>query len=785
MANNLKDDGLYVFDEDKRDQPKINEESLLVKIFNLIRNRYFVLAVAFCVFGVIILVMTALLQFSGFQKTISSSTKGLQKTYSVNAPRGDILDANGITLATTEEVNSLLISDAGLDDEKLNSMCLELSYLFDEYNCRSISGIDDYFKIDPFEFLASEEKTRLWQTNHNLFNLTEAAQGVIVTYSDNYVKSDPMIFFLYLRQKFNIDTALSDEEAFRIIRIRYQIFQDLWAFQNGTPVQIATDVPEELILLLEEQNYHFMGLIATKDYRRVYTPQAQLSCHVVGYVGNITQESLASLAPFGYQSSDIIGQSGVESQMERYLHGQAGTAAYSTWTEDGEDTMYFPSTYGEDAVAGSTVNLTIDSNLQKVGIEALKQYIEDAKNAELRDPKGYKTANAGAFVVMNCKSGAVLAMGSYPNFDPNDFVLAMTGDKQAEEQREYYLGMNEYEEIAGVDMPLWNRAIMSQYAPGSTFKMCTALAALETGAITLDDTWARCESPIDIGGWEFKCLEFPNDGHGPLNLNSATATSCNIYFMRVGVDTGIDNIDKMGERLGLGELTGIDLPGEICGVRASRETKRLMHESEYDRTWFPADTAQSAIGQFDNCFTILQLCRYTSAIATGKLVTPYVIDSVVAPDGVIMYQGQKPSTNLGISEANLDAVRNAMRCVVSGTSDWPGTAQENLADFPISVACKTGTAETGYEEIRKEYSNGLFVCYAPADDPEIAIALVVEKGEWGASTTVIAKKLLAAYFGVPADDGKNVYELEPILGDDLALPPEQPQETVQNEEPAG
>ena len=263
MANNLKDDGLYVFDEDKRDQPKINEESLLVKIFNLIRNRYFVLAVAFCVFGVIILVMTALLQFSGFQKTISSSTKGLQKTYSVNAPRGDILDANGITLATTEEVNSLLISDAGLDDEKLNSMCLELSYLFDEYNCRSISGIDDYFKIDPFEFLASEEKTRLWQTNHNLFNLTEAAQGVIVTYSDNYVKSDPMIFFLYLRQKFNIDTALSDEEAFRIIRIRYQIFQDLWAFQNGTPVQIATDVPEELILLLEEQNYHFMGLIAT------------------------------------------------------------------------------------------------------------------------------------------------------------------------------------------------------------------------------------------------------------------------------------------------------------------------------------------------------------------------------------------------------------------------------------------------------------------------------------------------------------------------------------------
>ena len=770
MANNLKDDGLYVFDEDRRDQQKINDESLLIKLWNLIRNRYFVLALAFCVFGIIIIVMTAALQFSGYQKTISSSSKGLQKNYIVNAPRGDILDTNGITLATSEEVNSLLISDAGLDDEKLNEMCLELSYLFDEYNCRTISGIDDYFSIDPFKFLASEEKIRLWQTNRNLFNLSEAAQGVIVTYSDNYVKSDPMIFFLYLRQKFNIDTAMTDEEAFRIIRIRYQIFSDLWAFQNGTPVQIATDVPDELILKLEEQNYRYMGLISTKDYRRVYTPQAQLSCHVVGYVGSISQESLANLAPFGYQASDIIGQSGVESQMERYLHGQAGTSSYSTWTEDGEDTMYFPRSYGEEAVAGSTVNLTIDSNLQKVGIEALKQYIEDAKNAELRDPKGYKTANAGAFVVMNCNTGAVLAMGSYPNYDPNDFVLAMTGDEQAEEQLEYYLGLNEYEEITGVDMPLWNRAIMSQYAPGSTFKMCTSLAALEDGKITPNASDRACESPIDIGGWEFKCLEFPYDGHGMLNLNSATATSCNIYFMRIGVETGIDNIDKMGKKLGLGEYTGIDLPGEICGVRASRETKRLLHESEYDRTWFPADTAQSAIGQFDNCFTILQLCRYTSAVATGKLVTPYVIDNVVAPDGLILYEGQKPSTELDIKEENLDAVRTAMRCVVTGALGWEGTAQEQLMDFPIPIACKTGTAETGYEEIRKEYSNGLFVCYAPYEKPEVAIALVVEKGEWGKSTTVIAEKLLAAYFGKAYDDGSQVIDLDPIAGDDIILP---------------
>ena len=204
MANNLKDDGMYVFDEDKRDQQKLNDDSLLKRIFAFLSNRYFVLAFAFCIMGVIILYMTAALQFSGYQKTISSSTKGLQKMFTVSAPRGDILDANGVVLATTEKVNSLLISDAGMSDEDLNAMCLELSYLFDDYNCISVSGLDDYFKIGPFEFLQPEDKIRLWQTNRNLFNLDESAQGIIVTYSDNYVKTDPQVFFLYLRYLFNI-----------------------------------------------------------------------------------------------------------------------------------------------------------------------------------------------------------------------------------------------------------------------------------------------------------------------------------------------------------------------------------------------------------------------------------------------------------------------------------------------------------------------------------------------------------------------------------------------------
>ena len=352
--------------------------------------------------------------------------------------------------------------------------------------------------------------------------------------------------------------------------------------------------------------------------------------------------------------------------------------------------------------------------------------------------------------MMNVNTGAVIAMGSYPNYDPNDFILQNYGDEQAKEQVKYYLGIDDYEEITATDLPLWNRAIMSMYAPGSTFKPCTALAALETGKITPRSNTIVCESPYDVDGWIFKCLERPDGGHGDLTLNDAMAQSCNIYFMKLGIMTGIDNISAMANRFGLGVKSGIDLPGEISGVMSSRENKRLTRQSVYDKTWFPSNTAQASIGQFDDCFTILQLCRYTCGIATNKLCTPYVIDKVVASDGSILYRGQKESVDIGIDEDNINAVRNAMNAVYwgreRGMANWNSSAHAAFENYPVELVCKTGTAETGFENTRKEYSNGLFICYAPKNNPEVALALVVEKGEWGSSSVIIAKKIMAAYF---------------------------------------
>ncbi|MBR5417355.1 MAG: hypothetical protein IK109_04880 [Clostridiales bacterium] len=767
MAKNLNDENLYVFDEDHVSSNSMpSDGGVPSRILDFLTSRYFVLGLLFCVFGLLILIKTVSLQFSDASKKISASSVGVSHQYVVPAPRGDIVDCNGRVIASSQEINVLMLANSGLKDEQLNSMCLELSYLFDEYNCIPVSDLDEYFSVDPYEFLKSDEDIALWQTNRNLFALKEPNPNTVVTYTDTYVKNDPKIFFLYLRRLFKVDENYSEDEAYRIIRIRYQIYTDNWSFQTGTPVLIARDVPEELIRLLMEQNYHYMGILPNKEYRRVYTPLAKTSSHVIGYVGKISQERLAELSSVGYLASDLVGQGGVEAQMERYLHGQYGEKPYNIWSTDEENGFFYDSNLGIDPVPGATVNLTIDSNIQQVGIDAIKDYIAAAQRAEEKKPEDerYKTANAGAFVMMNVKNGEIIAMGSYPDFDPNDFVLSMEGDAQAKVQVKYYLGIDEYQDITSVDMPLWNRAIMSMYPPGSTFKMVTALAALDCGTITPQNSEVRCVSPTEFGGMPWKCLERPDTGHGMLDLTSGLATSCNIYFAKLGVDTTINEIDRIGASLGLGELTGIDLPGEIPGIRANRVNKRLLRQTmtDEDLDWHVADTAQAAIGQFDNCFTVTQLARYTAAIATNNLVTPHVIRNVVADDGSILYNGNTQAVPCGFNQDYLDAIHTGMRAVVTSEQ---GTAHDVFYKFPIKVACKTGTAETGFEEKKKEYSNGLFVCYAPADDPEVCIALCIERGEWGSYTSDIAKKLLIAYFGISDPSAGAPEKTSPPMGD--------------------
>jgi penicillin-binding protein 2 len=609
------------------------------------------------------------------------------------------------------------------------------------------------------------DEIRYWQTKSGVFNLKDGSADK-ATWDNQIVKPDAGLFYDYLLYKlFAIENPDADgqkysqADAWRIMGLRYLIYENNWAFINGTPIELARHVGDALVQIINEQNYRYMGVITTIDYERQYTEAAASLSHVLGYVGMISPQQYYDWSSIGYAASAIVGKDGVELTAERYLAGQDGIKPYNIWSVAGASGAFYPEQIGRDAVPGYDVRLTIDLSLQTVAENSLRRVIEQIRNSPGNKNKG--DADAGAVVMIDVRTGAILAMVSEPGYDPNDFVLQQYDADAAERVRQYLTDQ--------VSKPMLNRAIMEIYAPGSTFKPVTATAALESGAITPTSNTIRCVGHEVIGDWLWYCLERPTYGHGNLTLTRAMATSCNLYFFNLGVRTGINSIDEWGQKLGLGEYTGIDLPGESKGFRASRETKKLLRSNPEDQIWFPADTCQSAIGQFDNSFTILQLAVYTASLATGNRVTPYVIDSITRQDGVIMRDSKTDPEPIGLKESTLEAVRRGMINVVSSSE---GTAYRAFRDFPIAVAAKTGTAETGFED--RSSSNGLFICYAPADNPQVAIAQIVEKGAWGSNTIAIARDLLAAYFHLDEAETTQTGPFEPGLPDVVPSPTPSP-----------
>lgn len=697
-----------------------------------IKSRYAILSILFFIFIILIIINTAVLQLSQSSgKDIGLSSTGVSREQIIKAPRGNISDRYGVPLAVAQNINVLYLCNASLENDRFNAVILDLAKYLEKNNVAYCDDLTDYLSIDPIRFMKKPEEILSWQTNRNVFDLDESTSENTVLYTDKkYVKMEPAQLFNYLRfTLFNIDESYSVQDAYRIMRIRYAIFMDYWAFKNGKPVEIARNVEDSVIAQLEEQNYRFTGILSGVESERRYVPDAKYLGHVIGYMGAISSKQYEDLQSAGYTMNDLVGKSGVELYAERYLKGTDGLRPYNILTALGEGESYYSEEIGTQPVAGYDITLTIDVNLQKIAMESLKKNIEYIKSHAKNDNKG--DADSGAVVMLDVKTGDTLVMASYPSFDPGDFIMAQ------------YDTASKARMVADLtntkDKPMLNRAIMEIYAPGSTFKPVTALAALEEGV----NTDIRCGGTEMIGEWPFKCLEFPSRGHGMLTLKRGMATSCNIYFHKMGVAVGIDRLTKYMKMVGLGEYTGIDLPGEEKGYRSGRETKKLLRQNASDQIWFPADTAQTAIGQFDNRYTVIQLARYVSTLATGNLVTPHVIKEITAADGSIVKSGQTESVKLPVKASSIAAIREAM-LAVSQTNE--GTARSAFRNFEVKVACKTGTAETGNED--RSSSNALFICYAPAENPQVAIAQIIEKGVWGSNTLGLAKDLLTAYFGV-------------------------------------
>lgn len=698
------------------------------RISEFLHSRFAFLGLLMLICGAVLFSSVAYVQMVTGSDSRNIIDKGVSRQLKLEAPRGDIVDANGIPLAFSKFVKNIYITNAGLKDDQLNSMLLELAHLLDSYNVKYGHEVDDYMNIDDMTYAMSEQEILEWQQNRNFLALKPLPEGQIESAKDTqFVKPSPKVFYDFLRStKFKIPDSFSEEDQKKVFRLRFTIYLENWFFLQGKPVLISTDVPEEMASIIAEQNYRYMGVIDGDSPRRQYSKEAQYMGQILGYVGEINQEEYNAWANQGYGYDDVVGKTGIELVTERYLHGINGVKPYNVWTAKGEQNELVPQEGGKAAEPGFDVALTIHPDIQKVAMDALRLYTQQV-DADNGNTGPYRSAGCAVMIDLS-DGGSVIAMASYPSYDPQDFV-DMANDKEAAKRVEENLKNTETK-------PMINRCISQIYAPGSTFKTFTGVAALESGAITKDTTF-YCNHILYVDGHQFRC-----DGiHYETNINKALAYSCNIFFYHAGMATGIDYLSQVYQKFRLGDYTGIELYGEAEGTRPSRALKASLYDDPGDQQWFSADTAQVSIGQSLNAYTVLQLARATGGIATGKIVSPHIIRQVTNKEGAVIFKTEPKVTDLPFSEYNLQVVRDGMRRVVTDTGS---TVYSSIGDTAVEVAGKTGTAET--KVLDRDTTNGLFVCFAPYRDPKVAIAIAVESGAHGAATSEIAGKMINAYF---------------------------------------
>lgn len=669
-------------------------------------DRYIIIAIFVIIASVAIIYNLANIQIVNGQKYRKESVYRLSASGSIYPKRGDIFDRNGVPIAGSRMGYCVQYVDVNMPDDEKNHMLLEAIKILEKDNKTIKSRLTNFIDINPVRF--NTDKTDDFK---NMIVKSKEDAKYIITADQA---------FQYLREKtFGIDDSYTVEEAFKIMQLRYEILLSKPRINN--PMILAEDVSKEAMSQLEERSSELRGVSTfVKPYREYYET-ATLVPHVLGYVGQINADELKSYNDeiekqkdkVLYDANDIVGKMGIEKAAESILRGVKG----STFKEVDENGRTTTSYLERAPESGEDIYLTIDLDLQRVAAESLERNIKQIRTAGGK--KNFGDANAGAVIAMDVKTGEILAMVSYPDFDPRIFI---ENDIAA---------INEL--WNNKDSPSVNRATSGNYAPGSTYKPLVAVAALESGVIT-PYTRVRCPYKEEIGDMIFTNLE---GDQKYINLEKALETSSNMFFYKVGVQTGIDRIVEWAKTFGFGQKTGIEV-GEAIGSLASKEYKMR----EFGEEWYPANTAMASIGQLYNAFTPIQIANYISTIANGgKKFTPHLIRMAVDGKGQIAYESPKDYKQIPAKQSTIDAVQKGMRAVVNATD---GTAANSFKDFPFTVAGKTGTSETGYEATSS--SNGLFVCYAPYDDPQIAIVVVVEHGVWGAWTAPIAKDIMMEYF---------------------------------------
>jgi len=617
----------------------------------------------------------------------------------VPASRGIITDRNGKVLVSNRLAYTLVFDRSGFtDDASLNDAILRLIRLCQETGTAWNDTLPIAQTGSFLRYTNDRSESFTQYLEKNKLTATAAGRQLIAE----------------MRALYHVDESLSEKDARLVIGVRYELHsRDSYTF--------AEDVSSEVLSLITDGRYE--GVSIRTASARVYN--TTLAAHILGTIGPIWQEEWSSnektgyvgYADKGYSMNDLVGKDGVEKAFQEYLRGTDGRRLITT-DEDGKLTGEL---YTREPQPGGTVALTLDIDLQADVERALAQTITGMIDEDSNE-------RGGAAAVVSVGSGEVLALASYPTYDLSTFN-------------------EDYEDlVADERLPMFNRATQGTYAPGSTFKMCTAVAALESGIITpssiIQDrgiyTYYRDPQPM--------CWVYRQGGstHGRINVTQAITVSCNYFFYEVGRLTGIRTLDSYASQFGLGQSTGIEI-GDSSGVLASPEWA-----DSHNREWTDGQTITAAIGQSYNLFTPLQLANYIATlVGGGEHYQAHLLKNVKEYDNsrLLYVYDDEPLNTVEMSGSTVEAVTKGMHeLTVSG-----GVAFA-FRDCVVSAGAKTGSAQVG-----TDIANGVFVAYAPYEDPEIAVAIVIEKGGSGAALATAAVEIINSWFS-HTDDGAAIGE---------------------------
>jgi len=602
---------------------------------------------------------------------LATAQKTTVKTIAVAAPRGEIVDCYGRALAVNRTAYGIQLDLIFMPAKERNDILLRLISLADD---EGVAFFDDLPVSEsfPYSFTEGSDGARLRMKSALALKETPASANNLMT---------------LLKGRYKIPDTYTEEQARRVCGVRYTM--ELRGASAQTPYLFAEDVSLSAVTAVKENSAVLSGCdIVTRAVRQYYYSDA--APDIVGTVGLADEADVRN----GAAATDYVGKFGIEKSMEDTLRGEPGEMQVTL----NSYRQVISSTVTKQPVPGATVVLTLDIELQRKVGKLLETRIEEIREADTEQEGGYD-CRAGSVVLSNPNTGGILVAVNAPTYDLNDYFSS-------------YSAL-----LADENNPLFNRAMQGLYPPGSTFKPITALSALETGKLT-EKTKYTCNHSIFYNNRSYSCT----GTHGEINVTTAIAKSCNVFFYQVGLSVGLSTIGEYAAYFGLGQKTGVEISESAGSVSQS-------------------NILMTAIGQADTLVTPLQLCHYASVLANGG--TRYrstLIKAVVSYDYAETLgtgEGEVLST-VPFTQKNWDTVQQGL---YAGSNLHMASYYRYFLDADYEIGAKTGTAQ-----VPNGSTNGMFLCYAPFDTPCVALSVAIEHAGGGSRCAPLARKILDAYF---------------------------------------